>query len=262
VNGAIVSWSLKGASTTPGYAVRVLSRSGTSLTGIATSARQTPAGAGLQTFATALPIQAGQLIGLDTPEGGTFGFAAVPGVITGEVFPLLPDGQTKTAGQFANEEVGFTAQVQPAPTISALGITSGPGAGGSTVLIAGTDFEGATSVKFGATPATFSVTSENTITATSPPGAAGPVPVTVTTVAGTASSAQSFLYTNPTCKVPSLKGKTLKLAKKRIRSADCRVGKLTKKKGATAKDGEIVKQVPKPGSTVPANTKVQVTLAP
>ena len=65
----------------------------------------------------------------------------------------------------------------------------------------------------------------------------------------------------PTCTVPKLKGKTLKSAKKRIRAATCRVGKLTKKKGATAKTGEIVKQVPKPGSTVPINTKVKVTLA-
>jgi hypothetical protein len=262
VNGAIVSWSLKGASVTPGFAIRVLSRSGTSITGIATSTRQTPAGPGLQTFTTALPIKQGQLLGVDIPEGGQFGLAAVPGTTLVEVSPNLPDGGTAPVIEFPNEEVGFSAQVQPAPTISTLGITSGPATGGSSVLMAGTDFEGATSVKFGATPATFTVTSENTISATSPPSAAGPVPVTVTTVAGTATSAQQFLYTAPTCKVPKLKGKTLKSAKKRIRAADCRVGKLTKKEGATAKDGEVVKQVPKPGVTVPATTKVKVTLAP
>jgi IPT/TIG domain/PASTA domain len=268
VDGAIVSWSLKGASATPGYAIRILSRSGTSLTGIATSTPQTPAGSGLQTFATALPVKQGQLIGVDIPQGGTFGLVELTGATLAEVTPLLLDGATKPVTEFPNDEVGFSAQVQPAPTISVLGSTSGPATGGSSVLVAGTDFEGATSVKFGATPATFSVTSENTITATSPPAAAGPVPVTVTTVAGTASSAQQFVYTTPppppapTCKVPKLKGKTLKSAKKRIRAADCRVGKLTKKEGATAKDGKVVKQAPKPGVTVPANTKVKMTLAP
>ena len=283
VDGAIVSWSLKGASATPGYALRVLNVSGTTMTGfvitgIATSTHETPAGAGLQTFATALPIKQGQHIGIDVPKTGQFGTSGISGAIVGEVQPLLAEGVPAIPTQFPDSEVGFSAQVQPAPTISALGITSGPAAGGTSVLIAGTDFTGATAVKFGGTSAAFSVTSENTITATSPASAtAGAVPVTVTTVAGTASSAQQFLYVastpppapvtpvvipKPTCKVPKLKGKTLKSAKKRIRAADCRVGTLTKKEGATAKDGEVVKQVPKPGVTVPAETKVKVTLAP
>jgi hypothetical protein len=266
VDGAIVNWSVKGASAVPGYAIRVLSKSGGELTGVATSTRQTPAGAGLQTFVTALPIKKGQILGIDTPQNGSFGLAGVAGSTTGEVTPLLPDGATKPATEFPNTQVGFSAQVQPAPVISTLGIATGPTAGGTSVLIAGTDFEGATAVKFGANPAVFTVSSENTIVATSPPSAsAGPVPVTVTTVAGTATSAQQFLYTAPaapTCKVPRLAGKTLKSAKKRIRAAACRVGKLTKKEGATAKNGEVVKQVPKPGAIVPVRTKVKVTLAP
>jgi hypothetical protein len=65
-----------------------------------------------------------------------------------------------------------------------------------------------------------------------------------------------------TCTVPKLKGKTLKSAKKRIRAAACLVGKPTKKRGATAKSAKVVKQVPKPGATVPVGTKVKVTLAP
>ncbi len=271
VDGAIISWSLEDASATPGYAIRVMSRAGTSLTGLATSAHQTPAGAGLETFATALPIKQGQLLGIDIPQGGTFGLASVPGVITAEVHPIFPDGSTKTATEFPNEEVAFSALVQPAPTISAVGPTaSGPTTGGTGIVIAGSDLERATSVKFGAAAAPFTVTSENSIAATSPPSVtAGTVPITVTTVAGTATAVQQFTYTSPpppppapTCKVPKLQGKTLKSAKKRIRAAACRVGKLTKKEGATAKDGEVVKQVPKPGATVPAKTKVKVTLAP
>jgi hypothetical protein len=168
--------------------------------------------------------------------------------------------------------LAFNAEVQPLPKIAGLGATTGPTAGGTSVLIAGSDFEGTTAVKFGGLTASFSQTSETTIVASAPPSpVAGAFPVTVTTIAGAATAAQQFTYTAPptppapappTCKVPKLKGKTLKSAKKRIRAADCRVGTLTKKEGATAKNGEVVKQVPRPGVTVPVNTKVKVTLAP
>jgi hypothetical protein len=64
------------------------------------------------------------------------------------------------------------------------------------------------------------------------------------------------------CLVPKLKDESLKAAKRKIRSAGCSVGKLIKRKGASARTGEIVKQVPKPGTSVPAATKVKITLAP
>ena len=52
----------------------------------------------------------------------------------------------------------------PAPTVTALNPTSGPTAGGTSVVIAGTNFTGATAVKFGATPATaFTVNSATQI---------------------------------------------------------------------------------------------------
>ena len=40
------------------------------------------------------------------------------------------------------------------PTITSLSPTSGPAAGGTSVIITGTGFTGATAVTFGATPAT------------------------------------------------------------------------------------------------------------
>lgn len=63
------------------------------------------------------------------------------------------------------------------------------------------------------------------------------------------------------CTVPSLKGKKLKAAKKKIRAAGCKVGKVTKRKGATAAKGKVVAQRPKAGKTVAAGTAVKVTLA-
>ncbi|WP_280822736.1 putative Ig domain-containing protein [Pseudaminobacter soli (ex Li et al. 2025)] len=85
----------------------------------------------------------------------------------------------------------------PAPTVASISPTSGPTAGGTSVTIAGTNFTGATSVKFGATNATsFTVDSATSITATAPASAAGTVDVMVTTAGGTSSTvtADQFTY--------------------------------------------------------------------
>ena len=85
----------------------------------------------------------------------------------------------------------------PAPTVTAVSPTSGSTAGGTSVTITGTNFTGATAVKFGAASASFTVTSATSITATSPAGSAGAVDVTVTTSAGTSATgaADQFTYT-------------------------------------------------------------------
>jgi beta-lactam-binding protein with PASTA domain len=51
----------------------------------------------------------------------------------------------------------------------------------------------------------------------------------------------------PTCTVPKLAGKSLKASKKKIKGADCIVGKVTKKKGAKAATGKVVGQNKKTG---------------
>jgi alpha-tubulin suppressor-like RCC1 family protein len=72
------------------------------------------------------------------------------------------------------------------PTVTKLAPTSGPVAGGTTVVISGTEFSGASAVSFGSTPAAkFTINSNTSITATAPvPSAAGKVNVTVTNVNG------------------------------------------------------------------------------
>lgn len=67
--------------------------------------------------------------------------------------------------------------------------------------------------------------------------------------------------TSPTCTVPALKGKKLKAAKKKIRAAGCKVGKVSKREGATAAKGKVVGQGPKAGKVVAAGTAVKLTLA-
>lgn len=74
----------------------------------------------------------------------------------------------------------------PLPVVSSVTPSSGPTAGGTSVVIGGSGFTGATAVMFGSVAATsFSVSSASAINATSPAEAAGTVNVTVTTPAGT-----------------------------------------------------------------------------
>ncbi|MEU7245677.1 IPT/TIG domain-containing protein [Streptomyces sparsogenes] len=73
---------------------------------------------------------------------------------------------------------------------------SGPAAGGNSVVIAGNNFNGATSVKFGTKSATFTVDSNTQITATAPSGS-GVVGVTVTTPGGTTTPVNYFYVPQP-----------------------------------------------------------------
>ena len=85
----------------------------------------------------------------------------------------------------------------PVPTVTSLAPTTAGTAGGGSVTITGTNFTGATAVKFGTTAATFTVVNTTTITATIPAGSAGVVDVTVTAPGGTSavSTADQFTYT-------------------------------------------------------------------
>ncbi|WP_329409986.1 IPT/TIG domain-containing protein [Nocardia vinacea] len=96
-----------------------------------------------------------------------------------------------TAGGTSNG-VGYTYIT--VPTLTTVVPNTGPAAGGTTVVLTGTDLTGATAVDFGATPATsFTVDSASQITAVAPAGAAGTVQVTATTAGGT-SNGVSYIY--------------------------------------------------------------------
>jgi hypothetical protein len=84
---------------------------------------------------------------------------------------------------------------QDAPTITSVSPSSGSTAGGQSVTINGTNFTGATAVKFGTTTTTFTVNSATKITATSPAHAAGLVNVRVVTASGTSPIVAADHYT-------------------------------------------------------------------
>jgi hypothetical protein len=277
VDGVIVRWGISGGAAGSPYRLRVFTPGASgAYMAAGTSAVASPTGTGVETFATRLPIKAGQTIGIDLEATAPLGLYGGAGSYT-FIEPHPADGETQTPGTPTGGEWAYDAEIQPVPKITAISPTAGTTAGGTQVSIAGTDLEGTTAVRFGSTPATgFSIDSENLITAVAPVGS-GAVPISVTTIAGTATSVQSFEFTAPpnisptiapspisipapACTVPKLRGKSLKASKKRIKGADCKVGKLTKKKGAKASTGKVVGQSRKPGTVLPAGTVVKVTL--
>ena len=113
------------------------------------------------------------------------------GIGTVDVTVTTPGGTsaTNSADQFT-----YTS----APTVTGISPNTGPPSGGTSVTITGTNFSGATAVRFGNTAAaSFTVNSATQITATSPAGI-GTVDVTVTTPGGTSAtnSADQFTYTS------------------------------------------------------------------
>ena len=291
VNGAVVGWNLTGAAGGP-FNLRILIPSGSSeFTGGAKSAAATPLGTGLQHFDTLLPIKAGQMVALDhmnaSDKVGILGSAASEWGFF-PLGPLAEGGTPAKASISPGLELGFNAEVQPAPTILSFGGTTGPLAGGTSVLITGADLEGTTAVKFGSTSAFFGQISETSLVATSPPStSAGSVPISITTRAGTGTSSQLFTYQAPTvspatsttssvaaplspppattavvvqCKVPNLAGKHLKGARKALEAQHCKLGLVRKEAGVTAKTGSVIKQSLKPGTTKPAGALVNVKL--
>jgi hypothetical protein len=261
VSGTIVRWRMQDAEGGP-FHLRVLRPNGSgAYTAVGTSNPATPSGTGVQTFTANLPIQAGDLIGVD-PASGTdkIGIAEVAGASYGFIFPPPFDAATVApSGTVAGQEIGLNAEVQPTPAIGSIAPSSGSVAGGTSVTITGTNFATASGVKFGSTPATgFTVESDTQITAIAPPSATvGSVDVTTTTLAGTSATVRGDEFAYEGCLVPKLKAKKLKSSKQVIRQANCKVGTVKHRKG---KRGRVIKQNPKPGQVLAPETKVSITV--
>ncbi|MGY3117865.1 hypothetical protein ACVWXQ_001802 [Bradyrhizobium sp. S3.14.4] len=106
-----------------------------------------------------------------------------------------------SGSSIANTPYTFTINL-PSPTVTSISPTTGPLAGGTSVVITGANFTGTTGaggVKFGATNATsYTVNSNTQITATAPAGSAGTVDVTVTNGSTSpTSAADQFTYVAP-----------------------------------------------------------------
>jgi len=217
------------------------------------------------TFPVAIPVQPGDIVGTAVP-GNANSVCAFTTNFGGDFYRYnpgnSPNGWVIEFGslQFGTEErMNIEASLLSPPVIGFFSPAAGP-IKDATVTIAGANFAAVQGVSFGGVPAkSFTVTSEKQIIAVAPDSATlSTVPITVTTSAGSTTSAQTFSYEG--CKVPKLKGKKLKAGKKAARKRDCRIGKVKKLGDATASTGEVVKQNPKPGKILLPGTKIKVTL--
>ena len=121
-----------------------------------------------------------------------------PGKGTVDVRVTTPNGTSP----FTNADL-FT-YTYTLPDVTSISPSSGPTTGGTTVIINGTGFTGATKVLFGLASATFSVNSDIQITAIAPPGT-GTVIISVMNPAGTFSkviAANQYTYTTSPVKTP------------------------------------------------------------
>jgi hypothetical protein len=112
VAGTVVQWRVMPAGTGQ-YAIRVLRPNGSGgYTGVGTAA-QTISSPGSYTFPASLPIQAGDVIGLDIPNNQGMQGANLEGASWSFWVPPVPDGSPATPiDNFTNAELFFNADVQ------------------------------------------------------------------------------------------------------------------------------------------------------
>lgn len=267
--GVITSWSTNAtAGSGQKLELKVFRPQGGSYLVLAHDALRPLTPSGLNTFPVSIPVQAGDIIGYQvpseseaTPTACRFETPANPLDQYGFTEGNQADGSSLTLEEVEDSyRMNLSATVLPPPVLLGLFTPGGSVKGGTPVAIAGANLAEVRAVSFGAIPATsFTVSSEAQITAIAPPSTTlAKVPITVTTAAGTATTATTFAYEG--CKVPKLAHKKLKASKKALRGRDCRVGKVKKLGDATAKTGKVVKQSAKPGTILAPGAKVTIKL--
>ena len=263
ISGTVVRWRMAANYLGGPYALRILKPDSSGNYRYGAMSEPTWPTLGPQTIATSLPIEAGDLIGLEVPATNGVPAVKVPNSRTGrsEASPPVPEGATWIPQLGIEEaELGFNADVQPPPTLEKIAPSTGTSAGGTSVTMTGSDFEGATGVKFGDIPAqSFAVNSGGQLTAVAPPSTqVSTVDVSVTTPAGTTSSSPRFTY--EACIVPNVRGMKLQAAKNLIKASNCAVGDVRKKKRGRRKGGRLLTQQPAAGTLSSPESKVTVVI--
>jgi hypothetical protein len=127
VNGTVVSWSINTEQTTGNYALRILRPAGGDQYAAVASVPQFVTGIGVHTFSANLPIQTGDLIGLDLPQGvgpaaGVRAFGFLPNSSWIQFDPAIPAGGTDSPtfppDQTRELAINATVQYPDAPTSS------------------------------------------------------------------------------------------------------------------------------------------------
>jgi hypothetical protein len=137
VNGTVTSWRLR-ANTAPNVRLRVLRPGGgTTSTGVATSGPAGFAGPGISDpIATSLPIQVGDGVGLDSPNGNLiFGSNLVGDTLVWNAPPLADGSQRAADFNGPMVEVLVQATVEPANTVTFGAISRNKKKGTATVTV-------------------------------------------------------------------------------------------------------------------------------
>ena len=143
--------------------------------------------------------------GLSGTTGVKFGAVNVPFTVVSanQITAIAPAAAGPGSVNVSVTTPGGTSNTLPytyvnAPVLTSVTPNQGSNAGGTVVTLTGTGLSGATSVTFGGVPATsFTVLSNTQITAVTPGGITGTVPVAVTTAAGTASGVNFYFLPPP-----------------------------------------------------------------
>ena len=114
---------------------------------------------------------------------------------------VSPDGRNVYTGSAftSNPNVAVFVRAQP-PTTIAVTPATGTTAGGTSVVITGTNLDGATQATFGGTAGTITATTPTSLTVTTPLHIAGKVDVKVTTPNGTSTLTSAYTYAIPSVK--------------------------------------------------------------
>lgn len=123
---------------------------------------------------------------------GSFTYAPAANFFGTDSFQVRVSNGAYTANSTATITV-----VPTTPVVSGVAPSQGPMTGGTAVTISGSDLFRATGVSFGGAPASFTVNSDTSLTATAPAGGVGAVDIVVSKGSARATLAGGFTYVGP-----------------------------------------------------------------
>jgi hypothetical protein len=115
-------------------------------------------------------------------------------VVTAAHAPSSEEVIVTTADGKSTGGPSYTYVSPPPPTVSSVSPTSGPIAGGTPVLVTGSNFVPSSKVEIGGVASTVEVVSETELKAVTPAHVAGPAEVVVTTAGGESMGGPSYMY--------------------------------------------------------------------
>lgn len=82
-----------------------------------------------------------------------------------------------------------------------------------------------------------------------------------TNIAGFVTASADATFKTPACIVPKLRGKKAKAARKALKKANCKAGKVKRAFSGKVNKGRVIKQRAKPGKVLPAGAKVAIKVS-